>query len=574
MHEHSTNSIAYSYIRFSHPDQAKGDSLRRQTEAAVAWCQRNGVVLDESTTLQDLGKSAYTGAHRTNPDRNALAAFLKLVEQGKVAHGSYLILENLDRLSREEEVPACNLLTGILMAGVRVVQLSPSELILTDKSNGFDVMRAVMELSRGHGESKIKSERIGKAWREKKAKARADGTLITHRLPAWIELRHGRRVLIPGRAAVVRRIFDLAVAGYGATGIVAKFTAEGVAPFGVRQVNEGRKRSQFSGKWNRAYICNILKDRRAVGEFQPCRADGTADGKPIADYFPAVVSEDIWLAARAAAEQRRRKRGRYSKHLNVFAGLLRDARDGGSYYVVHRGPCREKYQYVLINGESVEGRAPARAFPFASFEQGVLALLREIDAAALVESDAEPDEALVLGGELARVETSIAVLGADMDEHGESPTLLKRLRQKEARQRELIERLAEANRRAASPLSAAWGEAQSLVDALAHAVDPTDARLRLRAALRRIVEAVYLLVVPRGRRRLCGVQIFFAGGARRDYLILHVPASTAGAAARPPKWYAHSLAGAPPFDLRERADAAALEKLLREMDLAPLANGD
>ena len=30
-------ATAYSYIRFSHPDQAKGDSLRRQEEARDAW---------------------------------------------------------------------------------------------------------------------------------------------------------------------------------------------------------------------------------------------------------------------------------------------------------------------------------------------------------------------------------------------------------------------------------------------------------------------------------------------------------------------------------------------------------
>ena len=95
----TSSAIAYSYVRFSHPDQAKGDSLRRQTDAAAAWCERNGVRLDTSTTFRDLGRSAYTGAHRSNPDRHALAAFLKLVEAGKVPRGSFLIIENLDRLS-------------------------------------------------------------------------------------------------------------------------------------------------------------------------------------------------------------------------------------------------------------------------------------------------------------------------------------------------------------------------------------------------------------------------------------------------------------------------------------------
>src|SRR5262245_55762354 len=130
----STSPIAFSYIRFSTPEQLKGDSLRRQTALAQEWCQRNNARLDESTTFRDLGHSAFTGKHTENPDRHALAKFLQWVEDGRVPAGSFLVIENLDRLSREEIVLATHLLTGILKAGVNVVQLSPAELVLTRKS--------------------------------------------------------------------------------------------------------------------------------------------------------------------------------------------------------------------------------------------------------------------------------------------------------------------------------------------------------------------------------------------------------------------------------------------------------
>jgi hypothetical protein len=77
-----SKSLAYSYLRFSHPDQAKGDSLRRQTELRDAWLARNHAALDASLTLEDKGVSAYSGEHRGNPDRHALAAFLSLVQKG------------------------------------------------------------------------------------------------------------------------------------------------------------------------------------------------------------------------------------------------------------------------------------------------------------------------------------------------------------------------------------------------------------------------------------------------------------------------------------------------------------
>src|SRR3954463_6438548 len=97
----SPSPVAYSYVRFSTPDQAKGDSLRRQTEAAAAWCERNGVRLDTSLTLPDLGTSAFRGRHHRD-DRHALGAFIRLAESGRVPEGSYLIIERLDRLTRED----------------------------------------------------------------------------------------------------------------------------------------------------------------------------------------------------------------------------------------------------------------------------------------------------------------------------------------------------------------------------------------------------------------------------------------------------------------------------------------
>lgn len=51
----SANCI--SYTRFSSYEQMHGDSKRRQTDMAAAYCIKHGLVLAES--LEDLGVSAY-----------------------------------------------------------------------------------------------------------------------------------------------------------------------------------------------------------------------------------------------------------------------------------------------------------------------------------------------------------------------------------------------------------------------------------------------------------------------------------------------------------------------------------
>jgi hypothetical protein len=63
-----------------------------------------------------------------------------------------------------------------------------------------------------------------------------------------------------------------------------------------------------------------------------------------------------------------------------------------------------------------------------------------------------------------------------------------------------------------------------MIDTLDRAPDPQDARLRLRSTLRRIVDSIFLLVVPRGRDRLAVAQVYFQGGQKvRAYFIIHQP---------------------------------------------------
>ena len=56
---------AYSYIRYSSPQQAKGDSFRRQLSATQAYCEKHGYELDtELSVYQELGVSGFSGDQR------------------------------------------------------------------------------------------------------------------------------------------------------------------------------------------------------------------------------------------------------------------------------------------------------------------------------------------------------------------------------------------------------------------------------------------------------------------------------------------------------------------------------
>jgi DNA invertase Pin-like site-specific DNA recombinase len=94
---------AFSDVRFSHPSQLEGDSPRRQTERTADYCSRNGLTLDTSLTLRDLGVSAFRGK---NAAVGNFRTFLDAIKTGKVAPGSVLIVESFDRISRQGSTTA------------------------------------------------------------------------------------------------------------------------------------------------------------------------------------------------------------------------------------------------------------------------------------------------------------------------------------------------------------------------------------------------------------------------------------------------------------------------------------
>src|SRR4051794_5242523 len=96
-HPAKQTTVAFSYVRFSSRKQSQGDSERRQTELAEAYCRRHGWTLSDKT-FEDLGVSAF---HGKNALVGNLGEFLRAVQSGTVPPGSVLVVESLDRISRQ-----------------------------------------------------------------------------------------------------------------------------------------------------------------------------------------------------------------------------------------------------------------------------------------------------------------------------------------------------------------------------------------------------------------------------------------------------------------------------------------
>jgi len=537
--------IAYSYVRFSTPSQREGDSLRRQTEQAVAYCARNNLTLDTSLTLKDLGVSAFRGA---NAAVGNFRTFLDAIKSGRVCAGSVLIVEGFDRISRQGIDEGYDLVKSILKAGVTIVTLFPERKFDRDatKSLSKGALEIQLILERAAEESERKSDRVGAAWSNKRKRARESGHILTKKVPAWVQCQNGKLVLNSSKAAVVKNVFALAAAGHGHSLIVQKMIADKVPPLSARP-------------WSRAYVGKILRDRHALGELQPRTRDGKPDGLPIIDYYPRAVSDTEFHLARAGASERKKMPGRSGKNVNIFAGLLKQAGCRASFYysAVNRPLAGGKSNRVALLSTAESNQGNGVSVRYDLFERDVLNHLREIDRHEVFGNSVEHDEVDTLRGELAVVEESIRKIVTEMDEQGESPTLFKRLREKEATQRKLNKQVAEARQNAAKPVDQAFGEMQTLAGAIADARDPTEVRLKLRSVLRHVVEDMTLLVVTRATLRVCALQVCFRGSnLRRHYLLGYNRQQPLPAVSQ--SW-AHA---GNDVDLRNPTDAADCEQLL------------
>ncbi len=513
---------AYSYLRFSSVQQAAGDSVRRQTADAAAWCARNRVPLDESIRLRDEGVSAFKGAHRKNPDVHALAGFLNAVKAGRVPDGSFLIVESLDRLTREELGEAVELVLSLVNRGVKIVQLRPVESVLQKPVDITALVLAVVELSRGHSESKMKSERVGAAWARKQREAAE--RIVTRRLPCWIDYTDGKLVLNPVKAEVVRRLFALSRDGTGVFAIAKQMNAEKVRVLG---------RTHFKGRpmeWSQTSVYTILTSRATIGDYVPykCRGEGRKpQGEPVPGYFPPVVDEGTFYAVQKGIETRGRIRGKRGKHLNLFAGLLIDPRGRGAF--TYRHPKGKPSSLVPVDANN--GRAGKWiSFPAAPFERGILSRLVEVKVADIQGASSAGNRVEVAAGKLAEVDNLIKLWTDKMDDPAIVDAVAAKLAELNGKRRALAEALANAQREAASPLAESWGEFRSLAEMLEK--DPSDElRMKVRSALRRSIESIHCVFVRRKDVQVAGAQVRFVGFERtRDYVIWNKMKTGAGGA--------------------------------------------
>ena len=395
-------------------EQLKGFSLERQRKLIADFASRNGLSLDESHSIEDIGRSSFSD----DAEQRQLARFFTDLDAGKFSPGDVFALENIDRLTRRGPIDAILKVNAIISKGLKLAIISNNEQkIIEDVNDVFTIINLSIDAARSHGESKNKSDKGLSNWEEKRKLAASHGVAMTAQAPAWLDtetfylmdetkgkqIKRRRYVLNPEKAETVRLIFELFQNGNGS--------------LKIKNILNERNIPTFKGAeyWEPSIISKILRNPATFGFYQPQKQGiGKRDlipaGDPIHDYFPAIVSVETFEQCQRITAANTTRKGRKGKlFTNLFTGLLKCSICGGPVHLLNSGIDKrakvpKSTNYLVCKKAKFTKECLLTRWRYDDFEAVMLKTIQEINLADVLNEN-NPLEQLIK--QIRAIETKI-----------------------------------------------------------------------------------------------------------------------------------------------------------------------
>ena len=318
---------AYAYIRYSRALQATGDSENRQLTALELFETSTGTKIVE--VVYDKGKSAFRG---DNARSGNFKEMLDRMQSGAIRPGDYLVVESIDRITRQRVLDGVELLQGILKKGINIyTTVDKKTYSYNDPSRDFENLLMISLIAkRANEESETKSGRLLSAWKARKAKAE-NGEVIIKKgksIPYGLRVEEGKFVIHKEEQEEIKQLFELLLQ-FGINTAITK-------------VNETSLK-----KWNNGTLNKIIKHKTVIGCMATHRIEYTADGKAkkiltgfIENYYPNLIEPGLFYKAVDVMANRKQKNWtgrRTEQDFNIFKHCIFCAECGGKLYYDHRG---------------------------------------------------------------------------------------------------------------------------------------------------------------------------------------------------------------------------------------------
>ena len=385
---------AYSYIRMSTSIQLKGDSLRRQLQLSESYASSNGLELInklDGIPLSDIGISAFKG---DNSRIGTLGLFISALQAGKIPENSVLLVESLDRLSRDKISGALSQFMHILELGIEIVTLNDNLSYTLASINGepTKLFLTIITMIRANEESEIKSKRLSAAWMNKRNNVK--NKIITRICPAWLKYDEEieKFIIVPDRGRVVKQIFDMCINTCGIYSIARHLNQNNVPQFGSGRI------------WYVSYVKKIIENRAVLGELSPHNyIEGVRQktGDTINDYYPKVIDEHTFYLAQLAITNRSISgKGRKGTNFtNLFSGLIYCGLCNFTVMVKTHNSASKSGKYLICTNKNVSAGCHLPSWNLSEFEGMIFKHLREINFADLMDTSSN-DKKVSLNDEM------------------------------------------------------------------------------------------------------------------------------------------------------------------------------
>ncbi|CAK6692287.1 hypothetical protein OGCDGJMD_01202 [Cyanobium usitatum str. Tous] len=373
----ATKPTAYSYERVSSGSQLDGRGLERQADMAADWCDRNGYKLDANLDLSDRGRSAYKGKHMSH---GALGRFLELAQQGDLGSAPVLLIEAVDRLSRQEPMTALQRVAFALVdAGVVIIDLEDQRRYDRESLAGDALVMLVLKAKAAHEYSLRLGRRVSAHWDQLRDDLRS-GTAVARgpaggKHPFWMTLNPTTKEWeLNDRAEDVKLIFG-ELQHNGLTITAKALNASGSlspggkswAAYSVRKVATdpaaygALRLGIYDHETSRAAHHRWLKAMAAAKEQGKRFNEPEPEIPPvelIPNHYPAVVNQEIFDRVGAALTRRgmdkgaRGNRSNSAVHTFLQAGIARCQHGGTMGAMLSKKPGRGDIYYLRCRARS------------------------------------------------------------------------------------------------------------------------------------------------------------------------------------------------------------------------------
>ena len=312
----ASRPLAFSYLRVSDPTQAQDGKKgldRQGDDVFLPFCEHHGL-LPNPDKIIDKGLSAYHGKHWR---KGSLKVFVDAAREGRIPAGSVLVVEDWDRFSRRKSSVSHEMLNELFKYDISLGVVRENVIINRDLLDNDLVLRVRLEvrIEGAQEKSAEMSRKLKQVWSLRKKDYDQEGKrfLTKANCPCWCDI--GEEEFIPNEhAELIERIFKMrAYEGKGGSAIAKILNAEGIPT--------------ATGKtWTQARVARILGDERVLGR-KLWNKDWKREGKQpevSEDYYPRIISDDLFKAARRATDEANDRKGRQGggeKRLNIFQGM-------------------------------------------------------------------------------------------------------------------------------------------------------------------------------------------------------------------------------------------------------------